>query len=271
MGMFGSARRSMFGGNRSNFMGSGLVAGDGMGPNIDLTGIDQSRLPMPTDSPRMPGVLAAPQLQTMAMPMLPQTGIQSAPQRGGGVNFRNIAGVLGDALAQASGGQARFLPQMMHDREQQRQLQLQQQQQAEQRAYEQAIWQQRQDYQRAHETSQFEDNGGNRWQVGADGRATLLFRDPNPRFEYREVLDGSGNKVLRAVPIPNGVPSTAQPGMAYDQISGLGGTAQPTTTATGPAVGTVHNGFRFRGGNPNDRNSWEPVGGQTPPASGNFR
>ena len=85
----------------------------------------------------MPSALAAPQLQTQPMPMLPQTGIQSAPQRGGGVNFRNIAGVLGDALAQASGGQARFLPQMMHDREQQRQLQLQQQQQAEQRTYEQ--------------------------------------------------------------------------------------------------------------------------------------
>jgi len=34
--------------------------------------------------------------------------------------------------------------------------------------------------------------------------------------------------------------------------------AAPAATG-GPPVGTVSDGFRFKGGNPNDRNSWEPV------------
>lgn len=41
--------------------------------------------------------------------------------------------------------------------------------------------------------------------------------------------------------------------------------------ASGPAVGTVVSGFRFRGGNPNDKANWEPVnGGQTASPSGVF-
>lgn len=41
--------------------------------------------------------------------------------------------------------------------------------------------------------------------------------------------------------------------------------------ASGPAVGTVVSGFRFRGGNPNDKGNWEPVnGGQTARPSGLF-
>lgn len=188
----------------------------------------------------MPSALAAPQLQTQPMPMLPQTGIQSAPQRGGGVNFRNIAGVLGDALAQASGGQARFLPQMMHDREQQRQLQLQQQQQAEQRTYEQAVWQQRQDYQRAHP-------------------------DPQQPTEMERVLQAAG-----FVP---GSPQYIEQMRTYARnradpmqtINNGDGTftlvrpsqLQPQTAPARPAIGeTVADPRR--------------AGGQTPPASANF-
>jgi hypothetical protein len=38
----------------------------------------------------------------------------------------------------------------------------------------------------------------------------------------------------------------------------LGGTA-PAPSQGAPAVGTVMQGYRFKGGNPADRNNWEKV------------
>ena len=37
------------------------------------------------------------------------------------------------------------------------------------------------------------------------------------------------------------------------------GAAPVQEAAGGPPVGTVRNGYRFKGGNPNDSNNWEPV------------
>jgi hypothetical protein len=149
----------------------------------------------------MPETLAAPQMQTMPMPEMPQA---AQPRRGGGL--RNVAGVLGDMLSQAAGGQARFLPNMMQERDEQRQLQLRQQMQAEQRAYEESQWRQRQDYERANpEPRYFEDNAGNQWQDGPNG-PQLRFRDPTPRFQFVQGVDAAGNTVMQQVPIPNNVP-----------------------------------------------------------------
>lgn len=208
LGMFGNR-------SRSNRFANGLVEGDGMGPNFDMTGIDQSRLPRVNDGPlpmqilqgQMPPGLASPQLQTMPMPPMPQGA--PAPRRGNGL--RNVAGVLGDMLATAGGGRAMFIPQMMQEREQQRQLQLQQQLQAEQRAYEESQWQRRQDYARANpEPRYFEDNAGNQWQMGPNG-PQLVFRDPTPRYQFVQGVDADGNTVMQQVPIPNNVPAPSAP------------------------------------------------------------
>jgi hypothetical protein len=48
-----------------------------------------------------------------------------------------------------------------------------------------------------------------------------------------------------------------------------GGAQTGAPVNSGPAPGTVVGGYRFKGGNPNDRNSWEPAGGQ-PGGNGPF-
>lgn len=51
---------------------------------------------------------------------------------------------------------------------------------------------------------------------------------------------------------------------------GFGG-GQPAPQQSGPQPGQIVNGYRFKGGNPNDQNAWEPVnGGPSPQGSGGF-
>lgn len=185
----------------------------------------------------MPDALAQPQLQTIAMPMLPQTApqmpAQPAPQRGGGL--RNVAGVLGDMLSQASGGQARFLPQMMQERQQQRQLQLQAQQQAEQRAYEESQWRQHQDYQRANPepdafmrtlTSAGIDPNS------AEGRRLIRQRAMNMADPMQTVNNGDGTFTLvrpsqLGQPAPQAAPNRPAIGATVADPRRAGGQASP--------------------------------------------
>jgi len=46
--------------------------------------------------------------------------------------------------------------------------------------------------------------------------------------------------------------------------------SSPKPQKSGPAPGTVRNGYRFKGGNPNDRTSWVPVGGASSNGDGPF-
>lgn len=46
----------------------------------------------------------------------------------------------------------------------------------------------------------------------------------------------------------------------------IGGGASPSS----PAIGTVEDGYRFKGGNPADASSWEPIGGAGPQTPRNF-
>lgn len=84
-----------------------------------------------------------------------------------------------------------------------------------------------------------------------------------PLFEspYDRIIagpDGSFYRVPRmGIGRGGGMPQQAQP--------------QPAQPPAGPQVGAVVQGYRFKGGNPNDRSSWEPVGGQTAQPSGPFQ
>ena len=66
---------------------------------------------------------------------------------------------------------------------------------------------------------------------------------PDPRQQEGATLRGRGGKMYQ---VRNGVPVLVDAAVA---------SGAPSV----PAVGAVINGNRFRGGNPNDRNSWEKV------------
>lgn len=201
----------------------------------------------------MPDTLAGPQLQTMPMPQMPP--MPQAPQDGRPTGARRIAGLLSSFASGALGQPDRYGDMIAQREQEQRQLQLRQQMQAEERAYEESRWRARQDYERANP----EPDAFMRSMVAAgidpnsdEGRRLIRQRVTNMADPLQFI--NNGNNTVTAI-----------------RGSQLGGQMAPAATPSGPAVGTISNGYRFKGGNPNDRNSWEPVGGQTQPASGNFR
>lgn len=81
-------------------------------------------------------------------------------------------------------------------------------------------------------------------ELAADARSELK----HLRGERAKSLSGSGNG-NQAVDTPVGAAAPTAPLPA----------AEPAQSAGGPAVGFVDEGFRFKGGNPRDKNNWEPV------------
>jgi hypothetical protein len=101
------------------------------------------------------------------------------------------------------------------------------------------------------------------------------------RFEANEV---ARDKFLREWQAQNGYGSVSQAKLLWQQYADaepifdpetgkprerrtiydyLGGEAAPQTAApSGLAAGTIVDGFRFRGGDPNDQNNWQPASGQ---------
>lgn len=54
-------------------------------------------------------------------------------------------------------------------------------------------------------------------------------------------------------------------------VNGADGRAYPVRRSSGPQVGAVVDGFRYKGGDPNSQSSWEAVGGGSGNTAGNFR
>lgn len=175
--------------------------------------------------------------------------------RGGG--WVDAIGILGDALAGAA-GQAPIYTQMKlaHQRIQQetdRRLAEARARQAAER--EEWLW--RENWKQAHPDDQFtqfmiaggidpqSEQGKMLYRQRAEGMAA-------PPLMAVDGFDAQGNPTKTFMPRPTLAPSS------------------PAVTS-GPTVGTVRNGFRFKGGNPNDRSNWEQMGGAPSQGGGTFR
>jgi len=98
-------------------------------------------------------------------------------------------------------------------------------------------------------------------------------------YEFVErVRPGSGKTVIdnRLDPIVNITEFDPQSnqyitrGVPRSQLTGGAAPQQQQSPPPLPQAGEVRGGYRFRGGNPADRNAWEPVGGPSQQGSGNF-
>lgn len=119
----------------------------------------------------------------------------------GGVG-RAIAGNIGDFLLQQSGMDPIYAPVM-----QQRQaMQYDQQQRELQRRQGLEDWVAKQEWEAKNRPpTYFDDNAGNRWAIGADGKPKLAFRDPTQKYVQQVVTDPDGSQRLIQVPVPNNV------------------------------------------------------------------
>jgi len=181
--------------------------------------------------------------------------------RGGGL--QDIVGGVADALA----GRPIYQTAQRDRRQQDRDLQqlrareAQQQAQREQdRQWQQENWLQQQIWKQAHPDDQFTQymQAGGIDPRSAQGQAL-----------YRQRAESMAAPPLMAV---DGFDAQGNPTKTFMPRAGLGGGGMnPQAASAGPAVGTVKNGYRYAGGNPNDRNSWVPVGGASPSGGATFR
>lgn len=178
---------------------------------------------------------------------------QRAPgffQGGEGFSGRDaIAGILaviGDALAQRGGGQGGAVEGLMGQR--QGAMKMAQDQAEEQARYQDSV-------------NALTAAGYNPQQAAAMARGLLKPSDVKPE----RMMTKSGDIVAFGT---DGSSTTAYRETAPDLLAVQGAgvyamdrhTGQPFGGAgTGPAVGTIEDGHRFKGGNPSDPSSWEPV------------
>lgn len=139
----------------------------------------------------------------------------TAPKRGRGMfgNGRMIAGLVGDYISRLSGQQGMFLPMMQQRQEREQAMaDAERQRMQPQRMsvggnfveYDPSTGQTRTLYQAPRDPQTFEDNSGNRWQMGPDGQTRMVFYDPTPRFDSNVTVNDRGEQVLVRTPRPNG-------------------------------------------------------------------
>jgi hypothetical protein len=161
----------------------------------------------------------------------------------GGVG-RGIAGTIGDFLMQQSGMAPVYGPAMQRQQEMEQRMQLYQQQ----RQDEYNDWVKRQQYEAENRQPAPNDTERDyefiKSQLGEDSARSFLESKANPQ-QYMQVKDPATGE-LRIIPVPKGGGATA---------------------AGGPQPGMIRNGYRFKGGNPNDPNAWEEMGGAGPAAA----
>lgn len=167
-----------------------------------------------------------------------------APLRRPGDKTRRIIGIIGDALAGFNGQPGQYAEAMRRRQELEQQSQLEQQR-----------WQGQQAYKDAHpDPTSLQRNAEYLNSVHPGLGDTYLNAEGNPTAAMEVTDPTTGARSLRFYPKGN-------PGALGGAPSGGGA----------PAVGSVVQGHRFLGGNPNDQRSWAPVGGSSAPPVTGFR
>ena len=170
---------------------------------------------------------------------------------------RQVIGILGDMLAGAVGAPPRYAQMMEQRRQQEVDDTRADRRDTTRRQAERDEWTWRENYKRKNPDDQLTS-----YMVAAG----IDPQSPEARQLYRRRAESMTAPPLMAV---DGYDAQGNPTKTFMPRTGPGTGGQPQQA--GPPAGTVRNGFRFTGGNPNDRASWVPVGGASPDGGATFR